>query len=116
MYRKIAPLAGFSIVVATALWMWRLCDHDSRVSFLPRTAPAEWIVYPKPVLPYRQAVAELPAEFRREFAVQKAPASVKLSVRACRRFVVSLNGKQVPISNSMSDWKRPQSIEAAPYL
>src|SRR5258708_4683564 len=116
MYRKIAPWAALSILLTAALWVWRLCDHDSRVIFLPREGPAEWILYPKPVVPYRQAVADLPAEFRRDFRIQRVPASALLSVRACKRFLASINGKPVQIAPPEAGWKQPETVEVASYL
>src|SRR5262245_58306236 len=86
----IAALAGF--VVASA-WCWWLCQSNPAINYLPLHSPAQWIVYPKPPLPYLQARAELPVVFRRSFFLeQEPPASATLSLRACKRLALEING------------------------
>jgi len=116
MYRKFALCAALSIFLTVALLMWRMCDRDGSVIFLQQQRSADWILYPKPVVPYRQAVAELPAEFRRDFRLERVPGTAKLSVRACKRFLVSINGKAVQVHTPAVGWKQPQPLEVASYL
>lgn len=116
MQRRLFLLAGGGALLATALWLWRLCDGQSQISFLPRHHPAEWLVYPKPTVPYLQAVAELPTVFRRSFALEQVPTTATLSVRAYRRCVVAINGKNLAAPALPANWKEPQVIQAAPYL
>ena len=116
MQRRLLLLAGAGALLATALWLWRLCDGQSQISFLPRHAPAEWLVYPKPAVPYLQAVAELPTVFRRSFALGQVPTTATLSVRACRRCVISINGRNVALPAASANWKEPQVIPASAYL
>src|SRR5258708_15217175 len=116
MYRKFPLCAALSIFLTVALLIWRMCDRDGSVMFLQQQRSADWILYPKPVVPYRQAVAELPAEFRRDFRLERVPGTAKLSARACKRFLVSVNGKAVQVLPKAADWKQPQTLEVASYL
>src|SRR5260370_25566662 len=116
MYRKFALCVALSIILTVALWIWRLCDRDSSVIFLPQKRSAAWIIYPKPVVPYRQAVAELPAEFRRTFQLERVPSSANLSVRACKRLFFSINGRAVQFPPAAANCKQPRTFEVASYL
>ncbi len=114
--RKLVLLAGAGAVLAAVLWLWRLCDQAGPISFLAHRGPAEWLVYPKPTVPHLQAVVELPTSFRRAFVLSHVPAAAPLSVRACRRCLLVINGRSVPLSSLGEHWKQAQQFDAAQYL
>jgi len=116
MQRTLVLLASALGLIAIAIWLWWACDRKSEISFLPRSAPAEWIVYPQPAFGALQATADLPAVFRRSFALKQAPASAILTVLGCRSCDVSINGKAVALLRQAGTWKTSQSLDVSSYL
>src|SRR5260370_13942906 len=116
MQRKIIALACVGVLAAAAVCLLWFGSQAQGVSFLHQDAAAEWIVYPKPAVPYRQAVAELPAVFRQTIHLQQAPGSASLLVRSCRRCSVLINGKAVGLPAPTGNWKAVQTIAVGPYL
>ena len=116
MQRKLILLVCTGGLLAAAFWLWRAAHRDPDIAYLPRHAPAEWIVYPKPTVPYLQAVAELPALFRRSFSVPQVPAKATLSVRAFRTCLIAINGRTLPAVPPGRNWKDLAQVDARPYL
>ena len=87
------------LVVAGVLgslgWLWRSGVRDEAISFLPRRAPGEWIVYPAAGDAASHPRLELATEFKRSFALDKAPPEAVLRVAGFRRFSISINGARL---------------------
>jgi hypothetical protein len=77
-------MLAVGLVGAVIAWLAWLCDRDPRISFLPGDARAEWIVFPSAPDAMPHPVAELGAEFRREFTLTEQPRTARVSVRAPR--------------------------------
>src|SRR5215203_3866584 len=107
MPNRLGQLLLSTGALLAAGWLIWLCRFSDQTSFLPRQAPAHWIVYPKPSVPHLQAVAELPGAFRRTFHLQHVPSSALLSLQACRRCEIFVNEKLLPLPAVIPHWKRP---------
>jgi hypothetical protein len=116
MQRKLL-LPLYALVLAlVACWIWQLCARNTQAPFLPRRSPADWIVYPKPPELLLQRVAELPAMFRRSFTLPQTPGNATLSIRACRRFIVTINGHSLPEPKASANWKDTTTIDVGQFL
>ena len=91
---------------------WRMSARSSRVYFLSRHAPAEWVIYPKPPGGLLFRSVEWSTEFRKVFTLDKIPAHATLSLRAMDHFAVVLNGATVGTrTNAELNWKLPVEID-----
>jgi tetratricopeptide (TPR) repeat protein len=98
-------------------WFWRMSALDSRVYFLGRHAPAEWVMYPKPPQGVLYRSVEWSTEFRKSFNLDKVPAAATLQVRAMDRLSVTLNGTTPAVpTNAGGHWKEPITIDVARQL
>ena len=83
--------------LAFIVFISHFCLSRSRIYFLERHFPAEWIVYPKPFsMPaaYNDSEAST-ATFRRSFVLKDSPAATQLSLRALTRWELAINGVAV---------------------
>jgi tetratricopeptide (TPR) repeat protein len=96
--------------------VWWLRDHDSRIAFLDRRPPAEWIVFPKPPDGQVHPTVELSALFGYTFVLNGAPKEAKLNIRAFRHGTVTLNGAALQAAVSGADWKQPTVLEVGNAL
>jgi tetratricopeptide (TPR) repeat protein len=103
-------LAGFLGV------LWWLCACDSRIAFLDRHPPAEWIVFPKPPDGQVHNDGEVSAVFRRSFTVAEVPGAAALKIRAFGRASMKLNGAALEASDEGPNWKDAASCEVARAL
>ena len=116
MQRKLILLWACAAVLTAAAWLWHSCEHNGDVSFLTRHAPADWILYPKPPVLHLQGIAELPAAFQRSFVVPQGQRTATLSLRACRRCEVSINGQSVALPETSGNWKQARTVEVGRFL
>lgn len=116
MQRKLISLVAVVTLLGAAIQLWWRTERDPGTAFLPERAPAEWIVYPKPAYGNSQAAAELPAVFRRSLVLKQVPASVKVQVRACRRFVLSINGHEASSVSASKHWKTQETFDITSLL
>ncbi|HEX7516025.1 MAG TPA: tetratricopeptide repeat protein [Chthoniobacterales bacterium] len=96
-------------------WLAWLCSHDPKISFLPRDARAEWILFPKAIDSRSHHVASLDTVFRREFELGDQPRAARLDVRAAKRAEVKINGTPVGIAPGRN-WKDVLSVDVAGLL
>ena len=98
-------------------WLWWNALYRTGIAFLPRRAPAEWIVYPSEpdLLPHPRVAMH--TEFRRAFHLEQPPAQAVLSLAGFGRYAVAVNGAAPPAPvRSGSNWKQPDRIEVAKLL
>ena len=102
-------LGAVIICVAGALaGLWWVSNWHADVSFLPRMAPAEWIVYP--VIPDLNShrTLELPTVFGDSFVLSNVPPGAMLRIAGFHRYILSINGTALekPLRTG-EDWKQP---------
>ncbi len=104
-------------VLTTAGVLWRLCEHNPNIAFLPAAAGADWIVYPSPADTALHTAAPLTASFTQQLVLESAPASSRLTVRAFREFAVRINGQPVsPFTRAEDNWKSAATADLAGRL
>ena len=99
-----AAFVAVSLVMAG--WFYRLATASSDIAFLPRRAPAQWIVFPKPPDGSIHHIADLDARFRRTFVLTSVPPAANLFIRGFQQWSITLNG--VSLENSptaTNNWK-----------
>jgi len=100
----MSRLAAAALLVAASgaalgLLGWQATRSDD-VAFLPRAAPAEWILYPHaPSYGVRPRV-ELSATFTKSFELAAKPERARLRVRMHRAGELHVNGKSVRFARS----------------
>lgn len=121
---RLKPTRGHLIAVTLVLiggvfvaWLWQLAVHNQRIYFLGHRAPGEWILYPKPPSGSLRPATELSTVFRRSVVLKDSPTRAWLSLRAMKRWSLSLNGKELqPVIAPDSNWKSPVTIDVARQL
>ncbi len=109
-------LVGLSAAGAAG-WLWWSCVRRPDVYFLPRQAPAEWIIYPSGPKGIAHPRLEMSTIFRRSFTLDRAPPRAILSVAGLRQYAVSINGKEVPAPVRRGrNWKQPDQFEVSADL
>lgn len=112
--QSLIVIVGALSASVAGLWWYALRPETP---FLPRHAPAEWIIYPRPAWYFGQRVAELDATFEKTFVLDELPASATLSVAAFRRVEVELNGQLLFTTGTKdSPWKRVDTVDATAAL
>ena len=118
---RLARRLALSLVVCSALgslsWLWWDCVRRPDVYFLPRQAPAEWIIYPSGPRGTVHPRLEMSTLFRRSITLERAPAKAVLSIAGFRQYALSINGK--PISAPMRrgrNWKQPDQYDVSQDL
>lgn len=89
---------------------------DVSVPFLSAAGAAQWIIYPKPPDTNPHGAAELPARFRRSFALGSARGPANLTLRAFNSGEVEINGQPVPIRLAPEAWKQGAVAEVGGLL
>jgi tetratricopeptide (TPR) repeat protein len=98
-------------------WLWWSSVWRSDINFLPRLAPAHWIIYPAGSQGTAQPRLEMSTLFRRSFALERAPSQAVLSVAGFRQYTLSINGKAVAApAQPKSTWKQPDRFEVSREL
>src|SRR5439155_473188 len=109
-------LVAVSALCAFAWFAWNATRRD-RINFLPRHAPAEWIVYPTAPQGTIHPSLELGTSFRRSFTLPEAPPRATLSIAALRQYSLSLNGRVLgPPDHSGKVWKQPDLFDVSAQL
>ncbi|HZL42887.1 MAG TPA: glycosyltransferase family 39 protein [Verrucomicrobiae bacterium] len=107
-------LASAAALVATAglLWHW---TRDPNISFLSRNAAADWIVFPSAPIANMHPAVMLDTVFRRQFVVDPTAKTVRLRLRAARKFELTINGQPVaaPIH---PNWKTFSTLDVTSNL
>jgi tetratricopeptide (TPR) repeat protein len=98
-------------------WLWWGCVRQPEVYFLPRRAPAEWIIYPSGPGGAVHPRLEMNTLFRRPFTLERTPAKALLSIAGLRYYTLSINGKPAapPVRRGLN-WKQADEFEVAPEL
>jgi hypothetical protein len=112
-----AALALLAIAAGAAGWVSWLVGRDPAVPFLTRRPPAEWILYPTPPDMFARPAVQREAVFRRAFALERAPSSARLRMRAHRAGGVAVNGTPLDLpAASDADWKRMREADPTALL
>jgi tetratricopeptide (TPR) repeat protein len=99
------------------IWTWWLAKYSGSVDFLDRRAPAEWILYPKPPEGVLHKTADLDTAFRRGFVLSNRPGHAVLSIRAMKKWEISINGKPISASPATDgNWKHPVNLDVSEEL
>ncbi len=101
-----AAFAAVSLVMAA--WFYWLATVSSDIAFLPRRAPAEWIVFPKPPDGTIHHLADIDTRFRRTFVLASTPSTASLSLRGFQQWSATLNG--APLENPHDPANRWKSV------
>ena len=108
--------ALLALAVAGALgWLAWQAWRNPAVMYLPEDSRAEWILFPAKVNGWPYTVGDLQVVFRREFVAASAPRQADLSIRAARKFLVRINGREVQFP-AAANWKKIAKREAGNYL
>ena len=99
-------LLAFTVIGAMLGWLAERQRRNYRVAlvctllcaaaniyFLPRVAPAEWIIYPSGPNGTVHPRLEMSTIFRRSFTLERAPAHALLSIAGLRQYTLAINGK-----------------------
>lgn len=120
----LKPTRGRLIAVTIVLigggffaWLWYLAALKRDIYFLQHRPPAEWILYAKPPSGSAHPSAELSTVFRRTVVLNGSTGSALLSVRAMKRWSLSLNGAELePATTPAANWKTATTINVAGKL
>ncbi len=109
---------GFVAGVVFAVgWCWWISQYDSRVPFLPKAGPADWIIYPKSADTTPHQMVSLATVFRRTWTLPAAPADARLSVRVFKEGEVRINGRALSeIQLRARDWKKIRTADITKWL
>jgi Flp pilus assembly protein TadD len=115
--RPLALALVVSSVVGALGWLAWNALWRSEIAFLPRRAPAEWIVYPSVPEGLLHARLELSTQFKRSFVLERVSAQAQLRIAGLHRYALLINGV-TPGSPTRSahNWKQPDTYEAAGLL
>lgn len=108
-----ALLLVLAVIVAIAALWWK-CGRDQEINFLPENSRAEWILFPAAVTARSHSVAMIDATFRRTIALESAPKSARLEIRAAKRTELRINGEVVSIA--ARNWKQIAILNVAHFL
>lgn len=97
--------------------LWSLSRTSTDIPFLPRYAPAHWIVYPHPYWIDTRHRGAVDAVFRRAFDLATVPRVAILKVRGFREFRALVNGQQVLASTpGETNWRQASEVDVADHL
>src|SRR3989442_13903580 len=108
----LARVSALVLVTASALgafgWFWWSAAGRSDVSFLPRLAPAAWIVYPSTPQGRLHPDLEMATVFRRSFRLGAVPLEATVGVAGFHRYSLAINGAALPAPTATrKNWKQP---------
>jgi tetratricopeptide (TPR) repeat protein len=117
----LARRCAWALVVCSALcglgWLSWSCRLKPEVYFLPRLAPADWILYPSGPRVGVNARVEMSTLFRRSFTLERPPRRALLSIAALRSYALSINGEPAtPPVRPGTDWKHPNQFDVSRHL
>jgi len=107
-------VVGAAGVIIAAAITWK-CVRNPTINFLPNDSRAEWILFPAAVDPRSHPVAMMDATFRQTFALDSAPKSARLEVRAAKRAELKINGESVQVV-SIRNWTQSSSFDVSRFL
>lgn len=105
-------IGALSLIVV----IWWKATFNSDINFLTSHSPAEWIVYPEVPTGRSRTSVELGATFRRSFVLSHAEKEAKISIRAMKRWNLSINGVPVTPNAPTSKWKNATVFDVAAQL
>ena len=109
---------ALALVVCGALgsmgWLWWDCARRPDIYFLPRLAPAEWIIYPSGPRATVNPRLEMSTLFRRSFSLEQKPSKAFLSIAGLRHYTLSINGEPAaaPVRRGRN-WKEPDRFDVS---
>lgn len=116
------PPMAFRIPIAAAVaaaglgYLAWLALVDPSKDFLRPAIHGDWMVPGYTLIKFKGAPVANDGLFDRSFTITNKPDSMKLSVTACRGFVMGVNDRQDVCRGSPGNWKRSVSVDIAPYL
>jgi tetratricopeptide (TPR) repeat protein len=110
--RPLALVLVVSGALGSLVWLWWSCVRQPDIYFLPRLAPAEWIIYPSGPKGTVHLRLEMSTLFRRSFTLERAPSKAVLFIAGLRQYTLSINGKlaAAPVRPGRN-WKQPDQFE-----
>jgi hypothetical protein len=117
-FPRLARGGALLLVVASALgWLWYCAVRRSDINFLPRRAPAKWIVYPSDPDATAHPQLETSTVFQRSFTLHQAPAGAALAIAGFHRYTLTINGAAPrPPLRTGRDWKEPDRFGVSRQL
>lgn len=98
-------------------WFWWNTNHNASSNFLPRHAPAGWILYPTPPDTTMRQAVPLWTSFQRHFELRVKPAGATLELRGFRDACVIINNRELPVASPREgNWKNGFTTEVSEYL
>ena len=124
MFNKSAGVARVlaAVLVATSAlsasgWFWWNAHWRSRVNFLPRLPPAEWMLYPSAPEGTLHRGLEMGTAFRRSFRLSTAPARATIRIAAFHHYSLVINGASPGSPERRGkNWKEPDLFEVSALL
>jgi tetratricopeptide (TPR) repeat protein len=111
-HRAVLAIALVGAVIASLAW---LCIRDPQTTFLPGDGRAEWIIPPFAPDAEMHFIADLDADFRREFVLDGQPRTARLSVRAAKRVQLKINSRVMDMG-ACRNWKDISNADVMAYL
>lgn len=86
------------------------------IEFLRPSFRGEWVVHPAPPIRFWGLPACPAGTFERRIVMTNSPARLDVALYACRGFCLNVNDKAAVAVADEKEWKRPVSVNLAPYL
>ena len=117
----LARCVALALVICTALgslgWLGWSCIRKPEVYFLPRLAPAEWVIYPSGPKSSVNARVEMGTLFRRSFTLERVSRTAVLSIAGLRHYALSINGEPAATPAKRGrNWKQPDQFDVSQQL
>jgi hypothetical protein len=110
--RRLAAFTAVCLLLLGGAKIWRLCERDAAVAFLPARAGAAWILDDCPPDGYISWSAPKRTVFKHQFFLA-APAVAEISLCAFRAASVEVNGKDISaLALDGKNWKLPVTASA----
>jgi Flp pilus assembly protein TadD len=115
--QALALLSVASAILAALAWLWWISIYRADIAFLPHIAPAEWVLYPRPLDDSIRTTFELGTVFRRSFNLDSPPPHSSFRVAGFRRFNLAVNGTplETPVQSG-NNWKQPVQFDLSNLL
>ncbi len=106
-----------AMVISALGWFWWSCIRRPEIAFLPRITPANWIVYPSPLLGDIHTLARLSTSFRSRLVLDKTPSKATARIAGFRQYTLAINGTALERPQDRGrNWKQPDSFDIAKQL
>lgn len=103
---RVLILSGLAIgALVLITFIWSKATFNSDINFLTSHSRAEWIVYPEVPTGGVRSSLGLSATFRRLFVLSHVEKDARISIRAMKRWNLSINGVPVNANAPNSKWK-----------